>query len=81
MTPPRSPRFLRIIVTGAVLGFLAGAVLATGGWLQDESSVLTQQGQYSANTSIGYLGLLGAGLMALLAAVVALGIDWWQRRS
>lgn len=81
MTPPRRPRFLPFILTGAVVGFLAGAVVASGGWLEDTSSVLSQQGQYSPTAAVGYLGLLGASLLAIVAAFVALGLDRWSRRS
>jgi hypothetical protein len=74
VTAPRRPRFLRIIVTGAVLGFLVGAGLAVGGWLEDTDSVLARN-TYSPTAAIGYLGLLGACLAALLAAVLALVLD------
>ncbi len=74
VTPPRRPRFLRIIVTGAVLGFVLGAVVATGGWFEDPSSPLVQ-GTYAPTAALGYLGLLGACLFALLAALLALALD------
>ncbi len=74
MTPPRRPRFLRIIVTGAVLGFVLGAGLAVSGRYEDTGSALTQ-GPYAPTAAIGYLGLLGACLFALGAAVVALALD------
>ncbi|HET7760854.1 MAG TPA: hypothetical protein VFL46_00750 [Phycicoccus sp.] len=74
MTPPRRPRFLRIILTGAVIGFLAGAAVAVGGWFEDTTSVRAQ-GPYTPTAAIGYLGLLGAGLLALLAALLAVVID------
>lgn len=74
VTPPRRPRFLRIIVTGAVLGFVVGAVVAVGGWFEDTDSPLVQ-GQYSPTAAIGYLGLLGASLFALGAAGLALVLD------
>ena len=81
VTPPRSPRFLRFILTGAVVGFLVGAVVASGGWFEDDTSVLTQQGQYTPTAAVGYLGLLGASLAGLVAALLALGVDWWRRRT
>ena len=74
-------RFLPFILTGAVLGFLLGAVIASGGWFEDRTSVLVQQGQYSASSAIGFLGVFFACLFALVAALVALGVDWWSRRD
>jgi hypothetical protein len=74
VTPPRRPRFLRIILTGAVVGFLIGAGLAASGRFEDPTSVLSQ-GPYSPTAAIGYLGLLGACLLALVAAVVAIALD------
>lgn len=74
MTPPRRPRFLRIILTGAVVGFLLGAGVAVSGRFEDAASPVAQ-GPYAPTAGIGYLGLLGAGLFALAAAVVALALD------
>jgi len=74
VTPPRRPRFVRIILTGAVIGFVLGAFLATSGWFENPDSVLAQ-GPYSPTAAIGYLGLLGACILALVAAVVALALD------
>ncbi|MFQ6172081.1 hypothetical protein ACK8HX_10770 [Oryzobacter sp. R7] len=71
MTGPRRPRFLPFILTGAVIGFLAGAWVATR---PDEAAVRTV-GTYSPTAAIGYLGLLGAGLLGLLGAVVALALE------
>ncbi|MGG5257697.1 hypothetical protein [Phycicoccus avicenniae] len=80
MKPVRRPRFLPFILTGAVIGFVVGAAIADFGWLEDTSSALAQN-QYSPTAAIGYLGLLGAGLFALLAAVVALLVERSSRRS
>lgn len=77
MTPPRRPRFLPIILTGAVLGFAIGSGAALFGWFEPDAARPTV-GPYSDTSAVGYLGLLGAGLFALLAALVALGLD---RRS
>ena len=74
VTPRRRPRFLRIILTGAVIGFLLGATVAVGGWFDNPDSPLAQ-GQYSPTAAIGYLGLLGAGLFAIAAAALALALD------
>jgi len=74
VTPPRRPRFLRIILTGAVVGFLLGAGVAVSGRFEDAASPVAQ-GPYAPTAGIGYLGLLGAGLFALAAAVVALALD------
>jgi hypothetical protein len=74
VTPPRRPRFLRIIVSGAVVGFALGALLAVGGWFEDTGSAVAQ-GPYSPYAAIGYLGLLGAALFGLIAAVLALALD------
>ncbi len=74
VTPPRRPRFLRFILTGAVIGFVLGAGLAASGRFEDTTSVVAQ-GPYSPTAGIGYLGLLGASLLALVAAVVALALD------
>ena len=74
MTHPRRPRFLPIILTGAVIGFLLGAAVAVSGRFEDTTSPLAQ-GPYAPSAAIGYLGLLGAGLCALAAALVALVLD------
>ncbi len=74
MTHPRRPRFRRIILTGAVIGFVLGALVALSGRFEDTASPVAQ-GPYAPTAGIGYLGLLGAGLFALAAAVVALALD------
>jgi hypothetical protein len=74
VTHPRRPRFLRIILTGAVIGFVLGALVALSGRFEDTASPVAQ-GPYGPTAGIGYLGLLGAGLFALAAAVVALALD------
>ena len=77
--PARHPRFLPFIVTGAVLGFVVGAVLALGGWFADPSPLIASN--YSATAGVGYLGILGAVLFGLLAAVVAVLVDRRTDRS
>ncbi len=80
MTPARRPRFLPFILTGAVIGFVLGAAVADFGWFEDTDSALVQ-GSYTPTAAIGYLGLLGASLCALLAALLALFVDGRSRRS
>jgi len=55
-------------------GFLLGAGVAVSGRFEDAASPVAQ-GPYAPTAGIGYLGLLGAGLFALAAAVVALALD------
>lgn len=80
MTPARGPRFLPFILTGAVLGFLVGAFIAASGRFEDTNSALSQ-GTYGPSAGIGYVGLLVASLFALVAALLALALDWWARRD
>jgi hypothetical protein len=74
--PARHVRFLPFILTGAVLGFVLGAVIALTGWFQDPSPTVASN--YAPTAGVGYLGLLGAVLLGLVAAVVAILVD---RRS
>lgn len=74
VTPPRRPRFLTFILTGTVLGFALGSGLALFGWLEP-SVEPTVRGAYTDTSAIGYLGFLGAGLFALLAALLAVVLD------
>ncbi len=67
----RSPRFLPFILTGAVIGFVVGAFLASR---PDEVANRTV-GAYSASSAIGYLGFGCAAFGALLAAVVAILLE------
>ena len=76
MTPARRPRFLPIILTGAVVGFLVGASLAVFGWFEDRDPMLASN--FAPSAGIGYLGFMGALVFGLLAAVVAIVLD---RRS
>ncbi|MGL4177546.1 MAG: hypothetical protein ACRCSN_15885 [Dermatophilaceae bacterium] len=77
MTAPRRPRFAPIILTGAVLGFALGSGAALFDWFAPDT-VSPARGDYSGTSAVGYLGFLGAGIFALLAALVALALD---RRS
>ena len=58
----RTPNFLRFIGTGALVGFVVGALLAVFG---------EPVSGYSMATQVGYLGVMGACVGGLLAAVVA----------
>jgi hypothetical protein len=69
----RPPRFLPFILTGAVIGFLVGASVSAYGWFEDPDPVLASN--YAPSAGIGYLGLLGALVFGLLAALLALLID------
>ncbi|MEI2765241.1 MAG: hypothetical protein V9F82_06060 [Dermatophilaceae bacterium] len=64
--PRRSPRYSRFLVTGALLGFVAGALVAYLGH---------QVPNYGAGAQLGYFGGIGAGLGALAAGVVAALLD------
>lgn len=80
VSPSRPPRFLPFILTGAVIGFLGGALLSVTGQFEDPDAGVVQ-GTYAPSAGIGYVGLLGAGLCALLAALLALALDRWSRRD
>lgn len=62
----RTPNYLRFIVTGAVIGFVAGLVVAFVGEPAPD---------YSAAAQIGFFGVIFAGLGALLAGVVAVLLE------
>jgi hypothetical protein len=72
-SPRRPPRFLPFILTGAVLGFLVGAAVSQFGWLEDPTPTVASN--YGPSAGVGYLGLLGALLFGLLAALLALLVD------
>jgi hypothetical protein len=58
----RTPRFRSFLLTGAVLGFVAGLLVDSRGGAAD---------RVMAGSSVVYLGFLGALVGALLAALVA----------
>ncbi len=62
----RLPNFKRFLVTGAVLGFVLGLVVASAG---------APTPNYDASSAVGYLGVMGAGLGVLLAGFVAVLLD------
>ena len=74
--PPtrRYPNFVAFISTGAILGFIIGSAFAYYG-----GSNTTEFGRaYSASSSVLFLGIVGACVGGLLAAIVAVLLD---RRS
>lgn len=62
----RSPKFTRFLATGAILGFLLGALWSMTG---------APAAAYSVASQIGYFGLMGACLGALIAGIVAVLVD------
>lgn len=62
----RAPDFKRFIITGVVLGFVAGGIASVAG---------DQAPGYGAGSQIGYLGVMGAFLGALIAGLVAVLLD------
>jgi len=70
--PPtrRYPNFVAFIATGAILGFVIGSAVA---YLGDDGD--TYGHDYSVTSSVLFLGVTGAAVFALLAAVVAVLLD------
>ena len=64
--PRRTPNFTRFIATGAVLGFLFGAVAAV---LGDRAPGLSE------GSALFYIGVFGAAIGAVLGALVAVVLD------
>lgn len=62
----RQPKFVSFISTGAILGFVLGSAAAYFGH---------DAPRYSEGTAVGFLGLAGACVFALLGAVVAVLLD------
>jgi membrane associated rhomboid family serine protease len=77
--PARRPRFLPFILTGAVLGFALGSALALFGWFADPDPTVASN--YAPSAGVGYLGVIGALLFGLLAAVIAVLVDRRADRS
>ncbi|HET7397887.1 MAG TPA: hypothetical protein VFJ94_05135 [Intrasporangium sp.] len=67
---PRIPDFKRFLLTGAVLGFLAGATI---------SAVRDNPPNYSTGTVLAYLGVVGAVVGTGIAGVVAVLLDRSRR--
>ncbi|KGN41512.1 hypothetical protein [Knoellia aerolata] len=74
----RRPNHLRVLIIGAVVGFALGGFLGIFRGLEPSSRVV--QGEYSTSTAVGYLGLLGAIVVGLLAAAVSVLIETLSER-
>ncbi len=72
--PRKSPNFVRFILTGAIVGFIVGGVLAGTDLLGDPVQGNPSY-SYSPSAGIGIVSLLFAGLFAILAGVIAVLID------
>jgi hypothetical protein len=64
--PRRTPNFTRFIATGAILGFVVGAVASLFG---DRAPGLSE------NSALFYVGVFGAAIGAVLGALVAVALD------
>lgn len=64
--PRRAPKFTSFLLTGVILGFVAGSVIAYRG---DPAP------GYSESAGVAFVGLFGALVGAALAALVALALD------
>jgi hypothetical protein len=72
--PPtrRRPNFVAFIATGAILGFVLGSVVAHFGGGRDT----TEYGRsFSDSSAVLFLGILGACVLGLVAAVVAVLLE------
>lgn len=65
----RNPRFTAFLLTGALAGLLIGFLL---------SAIGPVDARYNAYVAVGFLGLICAGLGALVGGIVAVLLD---RRS
>jgi len=72
--PPtrRRPNFVAFIATGAILGFVVGSVIAYFGSGRDT----TEYGRsFSDSSAVLFLGVLGACVLGLAAAVLAVLLE------
>lgn len=74
----RRPNHLRILIIGAVVGFAIGGFFGVFRGL--ESSGRVGQGEYSTSSAVGYLGLIGALVVGLVAAGVSVLIEAMSER-
>jgi len=63
----RPPRFSAFLLTGALAGLLIGFLLNVSGPLD---------ARYDSSATLGFLGLIFAGLGALVGGLVAVLLDW-----
>jgi hypothetical protein len=66
----RYPNFVAYIATGAILGYVVGSAVA---YYSDDDT--TYGHDYSVTSAVLFLGVVGAFVFALLAAVVAVLLD------
>jgi len=64
--PGRTPNFLPFLVTGGLVGLLIGFLVSVFGPAAD---------RYDASATLGFLGLICAGLGALVGGIVAVLIE------
>lgn len=65
-TARRQPRFAAFLISGALLGLLVGFVLSLLGPVD---------ARYDASAALGFLGLIFAGLGALLGGIIAVLLE------
>ena len=71
-TRRRRPNFVAFIATGAILGFVVGSAYAYLGGSRDT----TEYGRsFSDSSAVLFLGLLGACVLGLAAAVLAVLLE------
>lgn len=75
MSPRRSPSFTRFIGTGAVLGFLLGGLISVTHVFEGGSADDRLRYHYTDTQAVLYVGLLGAVILGLAAAVLAVLLD------
>lgn len=66
----RQPNFVAFISTGVIVGFVVGSFVGSRG------PVITEYGHsYTSGSAVMFVGVLGACVFGLLAAVVAVLLD------